>query len=51
MRTSKYFAMNGSKIENKPFVGFASVDISDCISWKFIFKIASIFTAEAQAIV
>jgi hypothetical protein len=33
------------------FVGFASIDMSDGISWKFrIAKIASTFTAEALAI-
>jgi hypothetical protein len=43
--------MDGSKIENKPFIGFASIDISDGTSWKFrIAKIASTFTAEALAI-
>jgi hypothetical protein len=43
--------MDGSKMENKPFVGFASLDISDCISWKFrMAKIASTFTAEALVI-
>jgi hypothetical protein len=36
---------------NKPFVGFASIDISDGISWKFrIAKIASTFTAQAPAV-
>jgi hypothetical protein len=39
------------KNEEKPFVGFASIDISDGISWKFwIAKIASTFTVEALAI-
>jgi hypothetical protein len=28
-------ATDGSKMENKPFVGFASIDMSDGISWKF----------------
>jgi hypothetical protein len=38
-------------MENKPFVGFASIDICDGISWKFrIAKIAFAFTAEALAI-
>jgi hypothetical protein len=38
-------------MENKPFVGFAAIDISDGISWKFrIAKMASTFTAEALAI-
>jgi hypothetical protein len=50
MRTSKYFAMDSSKMENKPFVGFASVDISDVISWKFrIAIIVSTFTEEKLA--
>jgi hypothetical protein len=46
-------ATDVSKMENKPFVGFASTDtrISDGIRWKFrISKIASTFTAEALAI-
>jgi hypothetical protein len=48
MRASKYFAKDGSKMENKPFVGFAVIDISDGNSWIFrIAKIASTFTAEA----
>jgi hypothetical protein len=51
MRNSKCFATGGSKMENKPFVGFAAIDISDDISCKFrIAKIASTFTAEALAI-
>jgi hypothetical protein len=51
MRPSKYFATDGSEMENKPFVGFAAIDISDGISWKFrIAKIVSTFTAEALAI-
>jgi hypothetical protein len=51
MRTSKYFATDGSESEGKPFVGFASVDINDGRSIKFrISKIASTFTAEALAI-
>jgi hypothetical protein len=51
MRTSKCFATNGSKMENKPFIGFALIDISDSISWTFrITKRASTFTAEALAI-
>jgi hypothetical protein len=38
-------------MENKPFVGFAAIDTSDGISWKFrIHKIASTFTTEALAI-
>jgi hypothetical protein len=37
-------------MENKPFVGFALIRISDGISWKFkIAKIASTFTADALA--
>jgi hypothetical protein len=48
---SKCFATDGSKVGNKPFVGFSSIDISDCISWKLrIAKIASTFTAETLAI-
>jgi hypothetical protein len=51
MRTSKCFPTDDSKMENKLFVGFAVIDISDAISWKFrIAKIASTFTAEALAI-
>jgi hypothetical protein len=26
MRTGKYFTMDGSKMEDKPFIGFASID-------------------------
>jgi hypothetical protein len=38
-------------VDNNPFVGFASIDISGGISWKFrIANIASTFTAEALAI-
>jgi hypothetical protein len=38
-------------MENKPFVGFALIDISGGISWKFgIAKIASTFRAKALAI-
>jgi hypothetical protein len=38
-------------MEDKPFVGFASIDISDAISRKFnISEIASTFTVEALAI-
>jgi hypothetical protein len=45
------FRNGNSKMENKPFVGFAAKDISDGISWKFrITKIASTFTAEVLAI-
>jgi hypothetical protein len=51
MRISKCFATEGSKMENKPFVGFASIDVNDGRSRKFrITKIASTFTAEALAI-
>jgi hypothetical protein len=51
MRTSKCFATDGSKMEDKPFVGFASTDIIYDRSMKFrISKIASTFTAEALAI-
>jgi hypothetical protein len=50
MRTNKYFAKEGSKMEDKPFVEFASIDISDGVSRKFrVSKIASTFTAEALA--
>jgi hypothetical protein len=35
MRTSKYFATDSSKMENKPFVGFASTDIKDGHNRKF----------------
>jgi hypothetical protein len=51
MRTSKCFATDGSKMEDKSFVGFASIDIEDGRSMKFrISEIASKFTAEALAI-
>jgi hypothetical protein len=51
MRSSKCFAKDGSKMENKPIAGFASIDISDGISWKFrISKIPSTLTTEALAI-
>jgi hypothetical protein len=51
MRTSKCFATEGSRMENKPFVGFATIDISDGISWKFrITKLSSTFTEEALVI-
>jgi hypothetical protein len=51
MRTSKCFATVSSKMENKPFIGFAAIDISDGISWKFrIAKMTSTLTAEALAI-
>jgi hypothetical protein len=51
MRTSKCFATDDSKTENKPFVGFTSIFVSDGISWKFrIAKIESTFTAEELAI-
>jgi hypothetical protein len=50
MRTSKCFAMDGSKMEDKPFVGFASTDIKDGCSRKFIIaKTVSTFMAEALA--
>jgi hypothetical protein len=43
--------MDGSKLENKPFVGFTSIDINDGRSRKFrIAKMTSTFTAEALAI-
>jgi hypothetical protein len=51
MRTSKFFATEGSKMENNQFVEFALIDICDGISWKSrIVKIWCIFTAEALAI-
>jgi hypothetical protein len=51
MRTSKCFATDGSKMENKPFVGLASIDTNDGRSRKCgIAKLASKFTAEALAI-
>jgi hypothetical protein len=51
MRTGKYYATDSSKMEEKPFVGFASIDIEHGCSTKFrISKIASTFTAEALAI-
>jgi hypothetical protein len=51
MRTSKCFAMEGSKSKGKPFVGFALIDINDSRSIKFrISKIAFTFTVEALAI-
>jgi hypothetical protein len=38
-------------MENKSFVGFTLIDVSDGIGWKFgIFKISSAFTAEALEI-
>jgi ribonuclease HI len=43
--------MDGSKMEDKPFVGFASIDIKDGRSMKLrISEIAFTFTAEALAI-
>jgi hypothetical protein len=52
MRTSKCFTMDSSKLENKLFIGFASIYINDGHSRKFgIAKILSTFTAEALAIV
>jgi hypothetical protein len=51
MRTSKYFATDGSKMENKRFGGFASKHIIDGRNMKFrIFKIDPTFTAEALPI-
>jgi hypothetical protein len=51
MRTSKYFFTDGSKMEDKPFAGFASIDIKDGRSMKLrTSKIVSTFTAEALAI-
>jgi hypothetical protein len=46
MRTNKYFATDNSKMENKPFVRFASIDINQDICWKFrMAKIGSTFKA------
>jgi hypothetical protein len=43
--------MFNSKMENKPFIGFTLIDLSEGISWKFrIAQAASTFTAEALAI-
>jgi hypothetical protein len=51
MRTSKCFATDSTKMEDKPFVGFASIDIKDSGSKKFrIAKIAFAFKAEALAV-
>lgn len=51
MRTCKCFTMDGSKMENKPFISFISTDIKDGCCRKFrITKIASTFTAQALAI-
>jgi hypothetical protein len=51
MRTSKCFATDGSKMEDKPFVGFELIDMKHSHSRKFrIAKIASTFTVEALAI-
>jgi hypothetical protein len=51
IRTTKYFATDGSKMKNKPFVGFASIVINDGRRKKSrIAKIASTFTAEALTI-
>jgi hypothetical protein len=36
-------------MENKPFVGFSSVDVNDGRCWKFLAKIASAFKGEAIA--
>jgi hypothetical protein len=45
MRTSICFAMDGSKMEDKLFVGFASIDIKDGHRRKFrIVKMAPTFT-------
>jgi hypothetical protein len=56
--SKKYFTKNenvspqkAQKMENKTFVGFAAIDMSDGICWKFrIAKIEPTFTAEALAI-
>jgi hypothetical protein len=51
IRTSKCFATDGSKMENKSFVGFPLIDTGDGIRLRFrIPKIPSTFTAEALAI-
>jgi hypothetical protein len=51
MRTSKCFATDGSKMEDKPFVGFALINIKHGRSMKFrIAKIVSTFTAKALPI-
>jgi hypothetical protein len=51
MRISKCFATDGSKMENRPFVGFALIYINDGRRRKFrIANIASTFTAEALVI-
>jgi hypothetical protein len=51
MKTSKCFAMDGSKLEDNPFVGFASIDIKYGRSMEFrISKIAPTFRAKALAI-
>jgi hypothetical protein len=51
MRASIRFATDGSKMENKPFVEFAWIDINEGRIRKFrIANIASTFTAEALAI-
>jgi hypothetical protein len=51
VRNSEYFATDGSKMENKPFVGLVSIDINDGITCKFgIGKIAFTVTAESLAI-
>jgi hypothetical protein len=51
MKTSKCFAMDGSKIEKKPIVECVPIDIINGSSKKFrIAKIAFIFTAEALAL-
>jgi hypothetical protein len=43
--------MDDSKMENKPFVGVASIGTSVGLSWKFrVAKIVSIFTVEAPTI-
>jgi hypothetical protein len=50
MRISKCFPTNGSKVKHKPFGGFAAIDISLGISWKFrVAMIASTSTVEALA--
>jgi hypothetical protein len=50
MRISKCFATDGSKMKDRPFAGFASIDIKDGRSMKLrISKTESTFTTEALA--
>ncbi|KAK2578805.1 hypothetical protein KPH14_012834 [Odynerus spinipes] len=51
MENTRTFFTDGSKIENKTFVGFAVLDCSKNVVCSFrSYKITSIFTAEAMAI-